>query len=255
MKKIIILCILVAFQQNILAQTSYKFDSESYDFGEIFEGDGATHIFNVTNTGTEPLVISQVRPSCGCTTPEWSTDPILPGKSGTIKANYNTQGRVGFFNKSIEITTNGDVAYTTVYIKGSVIPKSEKKYTDVEIKLSPKIILEKEAHNFGKVEKGAKLPVRIKVTNLGRSDLKIYQIVAACGCVSINSKQEFIKSGESGTIEVVYSPTGSGEQTDVAYIRSNDILNPSQRLSLSAKIVDALQPTLMKENVGGSVFK
>lgn len=240
---------------NVFSQTTYKFNSDSYDFGELIEDDLAIHLFTVKNTGNSPLIISDVRPSCGCTTPEWSREPVMPRKEGSIKATYGTHGRLGFFNKSITVTTNGEPAMTTLYIKGSVFAKSESKYSDAELKLSPKLILEKTEHNFGKVEKGAKLPVKVTITNLGRSDLKITQVSSACNCISFNSKQEFIKSGEKGIIELIYAPYSTGFQIDNAYIKSNDILKPSQKVTLTANIVDAIEPSLMKESSGSNSFK
>lgn len=255
MKKIAFIFYFIGSLQILMAQTTFKFDSESYDFGELFEDDLAVHIFNITNTGTTPLIISEVRPSCGCTTPEWSREPILAGKTGTIKATYGTHGRIGTFNKSIAISTNGTPANTTIYIRGAVNAKLETKFSESEIKLSPKLIFEKSNFNFGKIESGAKISVRILVSNLGRSDLKITKISAACNCVSYASKQDYIKSGEKSLIEIVYSPSGQGTQTDIMYIKSNDLLKPSQKIELSSEIVETLQPSLLKVNNSNSMFK
>src|ERR1700723_2154817 len=74
------------------------FPEETYNFGEVAEGPQVTHEFKFTNTGKEPLVLSNVRASCGCTTPSWPKEPILPGKDAVILVTYNTQGRPGQFN-------------------------------------------------------------------------------------------------------------------------------------------------------------
>ena len=72
------------------------------------------------DTGDKPLIISEVKPSCGCTTPEWSKDPILPGKSTQIKVGYNT-GIKGAFNKLIEVYSNDPQnSRSVLYIKGNV---------------------------------------------------------------------------------------------------------------------------------------
>jgi hypothetical protein len=89
-----------------------------HDFKTVQEGPAAEHEFVFTNTGKEPIVISNVSASCGCTTPSYSKEPVLPGKTGTIKASYNTQGRVGPFTKSITINSNAGVKVLT--IKGEV---------------------------------------------------------------------------------------------------------------------------------------
>ncbi len=84
----------------------FQFDSEMHDFGTIKEGPAAEHVFVFKNVGKEPLLIQNASASCGCTTPEWPKEPILPGKSGKITVHYNTQGRVGPFEKSVYISSN-----------------------------------------------------------------------------------------------------------------------------------------------------
>lgn len=117
-----------------------NFKEETYDFKEVAEGPQVTHEFKFTNTGKEPLVLSNVRASCGCTTPSWPKEPILPGKDGTILVTYNTQGRPGVFTKSITINSNSDQPDKIIYIKGEVIKAEPEKSVPVETPslLSPK---------------------------------------------------------------------------------------------------------------------
>ena len=68
----------------------------------------------------KPLIIKNVRASCGCTTPLWPKEPIMPGKEAVIKAVYNSKGRVGNFNKAITITSNADTPTKVLYIKGTI---------------------------------------------------------------------------------------------------------------------------------------
>jgi len=258
MKKIILTtCILIGCIFISHAQPIIKVDLESFDFGEIAEGGQAAHDFMITNIGNSPLIIADIKASCGCTTPEWSNTPILPGATGKVKAVYNTVGRPGSFNKAVTIMSNAEPAAVVVFIKGSVIKaETEKKYTDTELKLSPKIVLEKTTQNFGKVEKGSKLTLKLSVQNLGRSDLRISQVASACNCVSFTAKQDFIKSGEAGQIEIVYTPTGMNDLQDLVYIKSNDVTNPSQLLTLKAKVVETLKDnTLLRENNSSVPFK
>ncbi len=94
------------------------FKTEVHDFGTVQEGPAADYEFEFKNNSKEPIVIDRVQASCGCTTPSYSKEPILPGKAGTIKASYNTQGRPGPFTKSITAYTNQGVKVLT--IKGAV---------------------------------------------------------------------------------------------------------------------------------------
>ena len=92
-----------------------------YDFGDIKESDGAaTHTFTVLNNGELPLVITRVVASCGCTTPDWSKEPIAPGKTGDIKVTYDTVGRPGPFVKTISVYSNGKTGNYVLTIKGDV---------------------------------------------------------------------------------------------------------------------------------------
>lgn len=111
-----------------------KFETTSHDFGTITEGTQATYKFEFKNTGDAPLVLKNVRPSCGCTTPHWPRKPIMPGDKSQIKAVYNSSGRPGRFHKSITVTTNvPDRSTHVLYIKGKVV-KEEKQESPVRKK-------------------------------------------------------------------------------------------------------------------------
>jgi hypothetical protein len=111
-----------------MAQTSpdalatLTFTQTEHDFGKIKEGTLANHEFTFTNTGKAPLVLSNVQPSCGCTTPEWSKEPIMPGAKGVIKASFNSYGRPGTFQKYITVKSNASNGEITLTIKGTVEP-------------------------------------------------------------------------------------------------------------------------------------
>lgn len=115
---------LVAFTAAASAQGVLKFGKETHDFGTLNEGPIATYSFEVTNTGNAPVVISNAMASCGCTTPEWKKDPIMPGAKSTIKVGYNTAGRPGAFTKTITVTSNAENSTLVLTIKGKVNPKT-----------------------------------------------------------------------------------------------------------------------------------
>ena len=98
------------------------FETKEHDFG-TFEQDGnGTYLFLFTNTGKEPLVISDAHGSCGCTVPRWPHHPIAPGKMDTIKVTYDTH-RVGVFVKTVTLTSNGKESPLVLTIKGKVTAK------------------------------------------------------------------------------------------------------------------------------------
>jgi hypothetical protein len=101
-----------------LVAENMAFKVDTHDFGTIPEGPAAEFEFSFKNTGKEPIIIQRVQPSCGCTTPTYTKDPILPGKTGVIKASYGTQGRPGPFNKNLTVLSNA--GSKVLFIKGEV---------------------------------------------------------------------------------------------------------------------------------------
>lgn len=108
---------------------SFNFDKTTHKFGELPEGPKAKHEFTFTNDGTKPIIISDVRASCGCTTPKWPKEPIKPGESGNIKVVYDTDGRPGRFTKVVTISANTD-SNEKLFIKGNVNKDMEKDEGD-----------------------------------------------------------------------------------------------------------------------------
>ena len=99
-----------------------EFKNETIDYGEIEKGSDGVRVFEFTNNGDAPLVISEVKSSCGCTIPKKPEDPIMPGKTGEIQVKYDTN-RVGPIRKAITVISNADTPTKVLKIKGTV--KSE----------------------------------------------------------------------------------------------------------------------------------
>ena len=122
MKNYILASLLLFFVLTSFSQKSnISFDEREHNFGDIEEKGGkVSHKFTFTNNGKNPLRILSVKPSCGCTTPDWTKDEIKPGNQGYIIAEYNPKGRPGVFRKSLSIVTN-DNQRALIFIKGKVI--------------------------------------------------------------------------------------------------------------------------------------
>ena len=101
------------------------FENDTHDFGNIKKMINATYEFKFKNTGKSPLILSGVNPSCGCTTPTWPKEPILPGKSASIKVVYDSKS-LGIFNKSITVVSNAKNTPVVLYIKGNVVEATTK---------------------------------------------------------------------------------------------------------------------------------
>ena len=133
MKKILFLVTLLvmgvslAFAERADGGAAIKFDKTTHDFGKFSEKQPVvTYEFKFTNIGDAPLVIHQAVASCGCTVPEYTQEPILPGKSGIIKVTYNGAGKYpGHFKKSITLRTNAKTEMVRIYITGEMEAKDK----------------------------------------------------------------------------------------------------------------------------------
>ena len=110
------------------AKAEIKFDKTTHDFGTFSEADPVvTCTFTFTNIGKAPLVIHQAIASCGCTVPNYTQEPVLPGNTGTLTVTYNGTGRYpGPLRKSITLRTNAETEVLRLYIEGEMKAKGEK---------------------------------------------------------------------------------------------------------------------------------
>lgn len=134
MKKVVLIPILLLIISLSFAQKPESkgvkspdiyFEETAKDFGTITEGSSTDVVFTFFNSGTAPLLLKNVKPACGCTTPEWPKQPIMPGQKAEIKATFNSGGYGGqSIHKSITVTTNvpenGNDKVIIIYIKGFV---------------------------------------------------------------------------------------------------------------------------------------
>ena len=99
----------------------FSFETELHDFGQLIDGEKVSYSFKFTNSGDQPLIISNAKGSCGCTVPNWPKDPIQPGESGTIDVTFNSSGRTGKQNKAITLTANTNPSRKVINITSEVI--------------------------------------------------------------------------------------------------------------------------------------
>src|SRR5688500_2701082 len=126
MKKYLLLVVVLAFGMSAFAQQPaaksgpiITFEKNTHDFGDIFQGNKLEETFKFANTGTEPLNITNVQVTCGCTVPKWPRDPIMPGAKGEITVAFNSAGKMGKQNKVVTVVSNaantdgGQITFTT----------------------------------------------------------------------------------------------------------------------------------------------
>lgn len=104
--------------------TSISFTKTNHDFGTLKEGIRVNEKFKFTNTGSEPLIITNAKGSCGCTVPDYPRNPIPPGGTGEIVVEYNSTNRSGNVTNTVTITANTQPAETTLRISANVVKES-----------------------------------------------------------------------------------------------------------------------------------
>jgi len=103
------------------AAPAIEFPEIRFDFGTINSGEKVKHVFRFKNTGDADLVLSQVKASCGCTTPTYTTDPVAPGDEGEITVEFNSEGISGQVAKDITVLANTTPTTSVLTLSGEVI--------------------------------------------------------------------------------------------------------------------------------------
>ena len=221
------------------------FEKTEHDFGKIHEEAGKVTVnFTFKNEGMTPLVLSNVRASCGCTTPNWSKEPIEPGQTGTITVTYNPNGRPGRFQKTVTITSNAKEPTTRVYIKGEVIPKQAKpvnKYTVVVGELNMKGT----TLDLGTIKKGGEAAKgELEYTNLTQADHHVALATSSADNYMISQVTlEDAKPNEVGKfvfmletqVTKLYGPV---EVNAYVVVDGKKVIDDAHKLTIKANIVE-----------------
>ena len=125
-----VLGIFVVFFAMAQEQTETKpgpqitLEEKTFNFGDIQQGDQVEHIFAFENTGTAPLILTNVQTTCGCTVPKWPREPIPPGQKAEILVKFDSTGKIGKVNKVVKIVSNAVTPITQVTITTNILPKT-----------------------------------------------------------------------------------------------------------------------------------
>ncbi len=182
---------------------SISFNETVWNYGDIKEEAGvASHSFEFTNTGGEPLIIHNVTASCGCTAPSWSREPVMPGGKGFVSAAYNPSGRPGRFDKTINVISNAAPGSVILRITGNVIPKPLT--IEDEFRYSMGALRMKSNHvSMGTVFSGQQKSVVNEIIN--HSDQPINtEIRNVPAHLNVNLNPPRLEPGQRGIVEVTY---------------------------------------------------
>ena len=199
----ILVLIPVSFVNAQTREANISFASEVHDFGKFKEADGpVTYKFEFTNTGSQPLMIKQVQASCGCTSPAWSKEPVLPGKTGFISATYNPQSRPGPFSKTISVVTNATTPNKVLTIKGEVEAKPRTIEDDYRYSMG-KIRLTTNHMSFARVIKDKQGFQSVEIVNVSEAPVAI-SFKSIPPHLSMTAKPALLQPGQKGVIDGVY---------------------------------------------------
>ena len=245
MKKIFsTLCMALAAVAMMAQDPVITFTKTEHDFGKINEADGrVSTVFEFKNEGMAPLILSNVRASCGCTTPTWTKEPVEPGQTGTITVTYNPNGRPGRFQKTVTITSNATEATKRVYIKGEVIPKQAKQENQFKIAVG-ELNMKSTTLDMGDIKKGDSQTAELEYTNLKAEEHKVDLAVSAADAWLIHQASlPVVKNKEVGKFVFVIDSKNMklyGPVEAAAYVvvdGKKDISAPF-KLTIKANIVE-----------------
>lgn len=184
--------IIVAGPTGAIAAPEISADRPVYDFGSISQGKKVEHVFIIRNKGNTPLTIKSVRPSCGCTAITTSASVIAPGKSGEIKATFNSANYSGVVNKTVTVDSDDPkVPSSILSLKGTVIE---------DIQITPKQL------NLGQVKIDATKKATVTVSNRGSKPLKLTAVKSTLPQIAPAAEKKLIKPGESVPILISVTP-------------------------------------------------
>ncbi|MEQ6121188.1 DUF1573 domain-containing protein [Reichenbachiella sp. MALMAid0571] len=227
-----------------------KFVEETFDFGEVREeADPIIHQFEFTNTGATPIIISNVKASCGCTTPGWSKEPVLPGKKGFVKAQYNPMNRPGAFKKSLTITSNGENPREILYIQGKVIPKVKTVEEELRAK-SGALRMKNKTVNMGRVTTQKAVVRQIDVYNDSDSAFSFTGKVLAPEFINLSFEPTTLQPKTKGKININYDPNfqnNLGFQNHNVKFFTDESDEQEKELNVMATITEYFAPLSQEE--------
>ncbi len=200
-----ILTVIVTFL-GMDAQPVMQFDTLEHDFGQVKELGGIVqHRFVYKNIGDKPLIINRVHTSCGCTSPAWSKEPVLPGRSGYIDVSFDPRDRPGSFTKSIIVSCNAKEESVTLYITGSVTPRPEPLSSSYPYAMEG-LRLKATTVNFNKIAAGQTGTKEIEVVNPSKANIVIApDPTNTPPYFQVSVKPSILKPGEKGTIKCTFN--------------------------------------------------
>lgn len=237
-----------AFAQN--KKPVITFEEKSYDFGSVPEENGpVSHEFVFKNTGEVPLMISDVKASCGCTTPSWTKNPVPPGETGTVVAEYNPLNRPGSFSKTISVTSNAEPNLTVLHIKGTVQPKPKTPEDDYPTQLG-NLRTRYRSFNMGKITTKEPITKNFDVYNDSNEPIIFSSTTVAPAYIQIEVTPQELLPRQKGNINITYDAKARnslGFSSDHIRLFTNEAEDSVKEFNVMATIEEYFPPMTKEE--------
>ena len=216
-----LLFIVVAFCTQLCSQTLSKsilFEEKAYDFGEILESKGkVSHTFVFWNHGTTPVVIDNIATGCGCTSFNYTKDPVMPGKMGKIIITYNPLYRPGYFSKEIIMFSNNNANMNRFWIKGTVIPFIHPVEEDYPYDFGAGLHLNLKVLSFGNITNNGTKQINLRYANDTNKSMTLDFIV--------ENNDKNIKFSNPGKLDPLERGQMVVSYTMTNYIKGENVVN------------------------------
>ena len=196
MKQLILACAFLLIATSALAVPSISVEKPTHDFGTINQGQKVDHLFAIKNRGDEPLTITQIRSSCGCTAATLSTKTIAPGKSGEVKVTFDSTNFADQVTKTVHLDSNDPRNPSTVLtMQGKIVEI---------IAATPRTL------NLGSLKAGSRKEIMLKLENRGTSTFTVTSVHSPMAAIVGTIREGKVAPGKSGDITVTVAVPREG---------------------------------------------
>ena len=257
-KLFVLLIVTVAGLTTMVAQDAadMKFKELVHDFGTFPEETGKVSCtFEFTNTGKVDIILQNVKASCGCTTPNWTKEPVKPGEKGTVEATYNASGRPGAFNKTITVTSN--VGEERLTIKGDVTPKPLKVEDQYPFDMDG-LRVKTQSVYLNNVEFPTQRVERIEVINTKKEPVAL-SFKDIPSYITVKAVPATLQADEKGTIEVTLDSKNAKEWGNIepkftVVLNGKPVNDNKFKITLFANIVENFSALTAEQRANAPVL-
>jgi hypothetical protein len=222
------------------AKPKIKFDKQTHDFGTFKEAAGIqTTTFAFKNEGAVPLVLTNVRASCGCTTPKWTREPVAPGAAGEIQVSYNPKNRPGSFTKSVTVTSNAEVQTTILRITGKVEQREKTLAEQYPRQIGP-LRVKSNYLSFAKLKQGETVTKELELVNDTDEEVEVGFRTVPSHLIAV-AEPSTIPAKSRGKLKVTYNTTEAktyGFASHRIYLSLNGSKDYKNSVGVSCTIVE-----------------